>query len=103
MRYPDSARCCYPAKLSESELAAASAILSEYRAQYDAAVQSYNDAAQSARSPQQLPDGANLLAQINALTTTTHMKLESSISANSARALYEHVQREKAGMRVAAE
>lgn len=89
------------AGFNENELAAASTILVDYKTQYEQAIQQYNDAVALARSPDQLPDGKKLVAELNMLTTTAQAKLESSISGKSARHLYEHVQHEKSRMRVA--
>ena len=92
-----------PARLSEEELAISSTVLAEYKGQYEAAVQGYNDAVASARSPEQLPDGKQLVAELNALALAAKAKLESSISGASSLRLYAHVQGEKSKMRVTAE
>jgi hypothetical protein len=91
------------AQFSEEELAIASTVLSEYKRQCEAAIQNYNDAVALARSPEQFPDGKKLVAELDALTLASKTKLESSISGDSSRRLYAHVQGEKSKMRVAAE
>jgi hypothetical protein len=92
-----------PARLSEEELVIASAVLAEYKEQYEAAVQKYNDAVASARSFEQLPDGKQLIAELDALALAAKAKLESSISGASSLRVYAHVQGEKSKMRVTAE
>jgi hypothetical protein len=90
------------ARFSEEELIISSTVLIDYRVQYEAAVQKYNDAVASARSPEQLPDGKQLIAELDALALAAKTKLESSISGDSFRRLYAHVQVEKSKMKVAA-
>jgi hypothetical protein len=92
-----------PARFSEEELAIASALLADYKGQYEAAVQKYNDAVALARSPEELPDGKRLTVELNALALATKTKLESSISGGSSLSLYAYVQGEKSKMRVTAE
>jgi hypothetical protein len=53
--------------------------------------------------PNNFPDGKKLVAELDALTLAAKAKLESSISGNSSRSLYAHVQGEKSKMRVPAE
>jgi hypothetical protein len=92
-----------PARFSEEEFAISGAILADFKKQYEAAVQKYNDNVASARSPKQLPDGKQLVAELDALTLAAKTKLESSISGDSSRRLYAYVQGEKSKMRVTAE
>ncbi|HEY6266845.1 MAG TPA: hypothetical protein VIX11_00990 [Candidatus Acidoferrum sp.] len=92
-----------PARLSEEELAISSTALANYQGQYEAVVQRFNDAVASAGSPEQLPDGKQLVAELDALALAVKTKLESSISGASSLRLYAHVQGEKSKMRVTAE
>jgi len=91
------------ARFSEEELAISSTVLADFKRQYDAAVQKYNDAVASARSPKQFPDGKQLVAELDALALAAKAKLESSISGDSSRRLYAQVQGEKSKMRVTVE
>ncbi len=91
-----------PTQFSEQELAMASAVLADYKGQYEAAVQRYNDAVASAGSPEQLPAGKQLVAELDALALAAKTKLESSISGASSLRLYAHVQGEKSKMQVSA-
>jgi hypothetical protein len=92
-----------PVRLSEMELAITSAVLADYKGQYEAAVQKYNDAVASARAFDQLPDGKQLGAALDALALAVKTKLEASISGGSSIRLYAHVQGEKSKMRVTAQ
>jgi len=84
-------------------LAISSTVLANYKTQYEAAIQRYNDTVASARSPEELPDGKQLVAELDALALAAKTKLESSISEAGSVRLYAHVQREKSKMRVTAE
>jgi len=89
-----------PARLTDEELAIASTILTDFKKQYDLVVQNYNDAVKSARTPEQLPNGKKLAAELDALVLAAKTKLESSVSGDGSRRLYAHVQSEKSNMRV---
>jgi len=88
------------ARFSEEELAISRTVLVDYKTQYEAAVQKYNDAVALARSPEQLPNGKQLVAELDALALAAKAKLEASISGNSSLLLYAHVQGEKSKMRI---
>jgi hypothetical protein len=92
-----------PVRLSDDELAISSAVLANYKEQYEEAVQKYNDAVASARSPEQLPDGKQLVAALDALAMAAKAKLESSISSESNLRLYGYVKSEKSKMQVSAQ
>lgn len=90
-------------RFSEEELGIASTVLADHKMQYEAAIQRYNDAVASAHSPEQLPDGKKLVAELDALVLAAQTKLESSVSGGSFRRLYAHVQGEKSKMSITAE
>jgi len=92
-----------PVRLTDEELATSSAVLANYKQQYEAAVQKYNDAVAAARSPEQPPDGQQLVTGLDALAMAAKATLESSMSAESNLRLYSYVQSEKSKMRVTAQ
>lgn len=92
-----------PAHLSETELLSANIILTDFKLQYEQAVQKYNASAEAALANNTAVDIKPFLAERDALVQSVKFSLGTALSPESVARLNQHVQKEKSKMKVAKE
>jgi hypothetical protein len=92
-----------PAGLSDTELLSANITLTDFKMQYEQAVQKYNASAEAAHANNTEADVKPFLAERDALVQLVRFRLGTALSPESVVRLDRHVQHEKSKMKVAKE
>ncbi len=92
-----------PADFSDTEMESVSSILTEFKFQYEDAIQRWNATAEAELASNTIPNITPFLLERDAVVQSAKQKLESAVSPQSMARFHAHVQGEKSRMKVAME
>src|SRR5216684_2152087 len=87
-------------RLNDADVKTLTAAVNDFKASYDAAIQTHNSTADTLQKNGQVPDVSAFLAQRDVLVEATRNKLSSSLTADGSSRLNAYIQAEKHGMKI---